>query len=330
LPVYNGAAYLREAIHSILNQTFTDFEFLIINDGSTDHSADILASYHDTRIQIIHQKNIGLAATLNKGIALAKGQYIARQDQDDISLPSRLAKQFAYMEQHPDCALLGTHADIWVNDQPVDRHHHHPHQHAVLCFEMLFNKPFVHSSVMFKRDAVQQIGGYTTDPSRQPPEDFELWSRLSRKHQIANLPESLLIYREVQTSMSRTGHNPFLDKLVKICSENLSHVLSVPETTPAINDVAALTHSAFHKLSKKPNLTKMKKAVIDAGQTIAKQYHDPEIQAAIDTHINILRHQYLHYQLKRFHLWPVAKHTYRIYKSIRHNLQKIINTRPSP
>ena len=109
LSVYNGERYLRESIESILNQTFTDFEFLIINDGSTDDSRRIISSYDDPRIQLIdNEQNIGLSQSLNKGLKLARGTYIARQDADDISEPERLAKQVSYMDRNPHIALLGS------------------------------------------------------------------------------------------------------------------------------------------------------------------------------------------------------------------------------
>ena len=111
MSVYNGEKYLREAIESILNQTFTDFEFLIVNDGSTDSSLEIILSYPDERIRVIrNDRNIGLTKSLNKALQQAKGEYIARQDADDISLQNRFEEQLIYLEKHPEVALLGTSA----------------------------------------------------------------------------------------------------------------------------------------------------------------------------------------------------------------------------
>ncbi len=109
MSVYNGDKYLREAIESILNQTFTDFEFIIVNDGSTDNSLEIIESYDDERIKTINnKKNIGLTKSLNKALKFAKGKYIARQDADDVSLPNRFEKQVEYLDSHPEVALVGT------------------------------------------------------------------------------------------------------------------------------------------------------------------------------------------------------------------------------
>jgi glycosyltransferase involved in cell wall biosynthesis len=112
MPVYNAAQYLREAIDSILNQTFRDFEFIIINDGSTDRSLEIIQSYNDDRIRLINQKNTGLAKALNNGIAIAKSDFIARMDADDISIPERLTSQFSFLESNVDVVAVGSNAEV--------------------------------------------------------------------------------------------------------------------------------------------------------------------------------------------------------------------------
>ena len=296
LPVYNGGKDLKRAVLSILEQTYSKFELLIINDGSKDNSADILKSIIDPRIMLVHQENMGLAKTLNRGIALSRGQYIARHDQDDFSLPTRLDKQLKYMEAHPECALLGTRAEIWVGDQRTERAHDHPSSHADLCFDLLFNNPFVHSSVMLRRNMLEEIGGYTTDPSRQPPEDYELWSRIARRFKIANIPERLLIYREVSQSMSRSGPNPFQNKLVNICAENLAFATNFDKQDDTILDIAALTHSAFDRISKNPNITRMCTAIITAGNNIADEFDCPKIKGRALERAKVLHHQFLSYR----------------------------------
>lgn len=230
LPVYFGERYLRESINSILTQTFTDFEFIIFDDGSTDGSRKILESYDDPRIHLIFQENAGLPETLNRAIALCKGRYIARQDHDDISLPMRLQKQFEYLEANSGCAMIGTGADIWSEEKVSNRHHAHPSDCSTLRFELLFNNPFVHSSLMFRSQVFRELGLYSTDPARQPPEDYELISRIARRYPIANLKERLVIYRETFNSMSSVirpdalkKNNLFKDRLALISAENIEY-----------------------------------------------------------------------------------------------------------
>jgi len=176
LPVYNGAAYLSAAVDSVLNQTYQNLELIIINDGSTDQSASIVEQFRDSRIRFSNQTNRGLAATLNRAIDLSRGKYLARQDQDDLSFPTRFAKQVDFLESHQKCGMVGTWAEIWEVDQRSRRAHKHPTDDLILKFELLFDNPFVHSSVMIRKEALDIVGTYCTDKSRQPPEDYELWS----------------------------------------------------------------------------------------------------------------------------------------------------------
>jgi glycosyltransferase involved in cell wall biosynthesis len=259
MPVYNGADYLREALDSIFAQTFEQFELIVIDDGSTDSSEEILKQYSDSRLRLFFQPNSGLAATLNRGIELAQGQYIARMDQDDISRPERFAKQVAFLEKNPRCALLGTWAEIWEVRVKTERIHAHPTDNATLRFELLFNNPFAHSSVMLRREAVMQVGGYSTDPSRQPPEDYELWSRLARHYELANLPEVLHIYREIPRSMSRAGVSPFLLKLLVICAENIAWASNDSPDNPDVRNIPALFHSAWERVEGRPDIFAMRR-----------------------------------------------------------------------
>jgi hypothetical protein len=196
------------------------------------------------------------------------------------------------MESHPECALLGTSAEIWVGDKKTGRGHDHPIDHLHLCLDLLFNNPFVHSSVMFRKDAVFAMGGYTTDPMRQPPEDYELWSRMAREYKVANLAERLLIYREVPQSMSRSGVNPFLERLVTISAENLAFFNGLDRPNIHCFDLAALTHSAHHRLSKRPNLKKMSQLIMKAAMINSKETCSSNILDLAEQRIYNLRHQY--------------------------------------
>lgn len=202
MSVYNGEKYLREAIDSILNQTFTDFEFIIINDGSTDKTKDILESYFDPRLRIIHQENVGLTESLNRGIGIARGKYIARQDADDISLPRRLELQLTYLERHPQVALLGTWARTIDKDGNAIKEMRYPTNPNFLRWRMLFNNNLIHSSVMFNAEKIRQLGGYNIDLARA--QDYDLWLRIMMRHEIAQLSEVLLQWRDHPKNITST------------------------------------------------------------------------------------------------------------------------------
>ena len=262
LPVYNGASHLREAIESILSQTYADFELIVIDDGSTDDSLSILEEYADSRIRVFSHTNRGLAASLNRAIGLAKGRYVARQDQDDVSLPQRFEKQVRFLKEHPTAGMVGTWARILAGNAETGRVHRHPSDNATLKFALMFDNPFVHSSMMIRKSVFDSVGVYTTDPSRQPPEDYELWSRIARAFDVANIPEVLHIYREVPKSMSRDHANPFLDRVVNISAENIARVLGrEARGRDSHRSFRSCTWSDYHRVSPKPSLSRMEEDV---------------------------------------------------------------------
>lgn len=205
MAVHNAAPFLREAVDSVLGQTFKDFEFLIIDDGSTDATGELLATYTDTRIRVIRLvENSGLVAALNVGIDESRGDLIARMDGDDICEPRRLELQVAFLRQHPQVLLLGTgFVLIGTDGYPFERVLY-PTDDAVLQERLLDGSQFCHPSVMMRPDVVRRLGGYR-DVGRGPAEDYDLWLRIAEQGQIANLPEVLLRYRvhEGQTSVSK-------------------------------------------------------------------------------------------------------------------------------
>jgi glycosyltransferase involved in cell wall biosynthesis len=245
MPVYNGTAYLRQAIDSILAQTFTDFEFIILNDGSTDDSASVISSYTDARIKYASHSNRGLAATLNTGIGMARGRYIARQDQDDISYPERLKTQVAFMEENSSIVLLGTWARIFTDDGNEMGIHTHATHPAVLRFDLLFDNPFVHSSVIFRKDDIKIIGNYNTDSSCY--EDFDLWSRFAKHGPVANLPQVLLEYRHHEKGLSK---DPSYYKSASAFKQSLRNIEALlGKSGKVYNDLAALFHWHEDKLT---------------------------------------------------------------------------------
>jgi glycosyltransferase involved in cell wall biosynthesis len=198
MPVYNAERFLREAIDSILQQTFTDFEFLILDDGSTDSSVAIIKSYTDPRIRFVqNEKNLGISATLNRGIELASCELIARMDADDLSYPERLQKQWDFFQTHADVALLSTWArEITEEGEPV---HTAAWRQPFFYYNLTFECWIYHPTVMYRRRAVLDVGAYSTRYS----EDYDLWWRLSRKYKIDNLSEVLVDYRLTAVSLYR-------------------------------------------------------------------------------------------------------------------------------
>lgn len=202
MSVYNGEKYLREAIESILNQTFTDFEFMIVNDGSTDNSFEIFKSYGDERIKIINnEENIGLTKSLNKALKVARGEYVARQDADDVSLPNRFDEQMKYLEEHPEVVLLGTNVYL------IDESEKTVGKRIVLekpsIKDLLKNNQFNHGSVMFKKKVINQLGGY--NELIKYSQDYELWLRIAKSHEVRNLTQSLYKLRSHDANIRLTN-----------------------------------------------------------------------------------------------------------------------------
>jgi GT2 family glycosyltransferase len=195
MPVRNGAPHLAAALRSILAQTFSDFELLVIDDGSTDTTAEILRTVRDPRLRVVtHAQNRGLVPTLNEGLELARGELIARQDHDDFSQPTRLEKQVAYLRAHPACALVGSQALQIGEDNRPALPLFRPRDAESIRWYLCFDNAFIHSAVMFRRGVIRdEFGGY---PGSLHSEDYALWSQLARQRPTANLPESLLHYRE--------------------------------------------------------------------------------------------------------------------------------------
>ena len=202
--VYNGGKRVSRAIESILNQTFTDFEFIICDDGSIDNSVEIVKEFaaKDNRIKLLQNpKNLGLAQTLNNCLNVASGEYIARMDDDDISHPERFSKQVAFLDSNPKYAIVGTSRNmyddngIWGIDVKEGER---------TTLEIFLGRTFTHPSVMMRRKAVLDVGGYTTGPETERTEDFDLWCKLyERGYKGFNLREVLLDYYEARSSYNK-------------------------------------------------------------------------------------------------------------------------------
>lgn len=202
MPVYNSQLYLKDAIESILNQSFGNFEFIIVNDGSTDDSSKIVASFSDTRIRYFSfDNNQGVVKALNFGLDKAQGKYIARMDSDDVADPRRLEKQFQYMEVNPKCVVCGSRFTFLGTNQVVNL----PITDAEIKLKMLSATPICHPSVFVRRDTLTCHNLYYR--SRTHCEDLDLWVRMSQFGQFYNLDESLLYYRIHGSNISLKKRN---------------------------------------------------------------------------------------------------------------------------
>lgn len=195
MSVHNGERFLREAIRSILSQTFRNFEFLIINDASTDGTPGILKEFDDPRIRVIENEiNIGLTKSLNKGIGDARGEYIARMDADDISLDYRLEKQISLLDKSPEIGVVGGAALAIDKEGRVIETFTMPQHDREIAWDLIFYSPLIHPTVVIRRDILRRYGGY--DTSRSCAQDYELWCRLRNATRFYNFTEPLILLRK--------------------------------------------------------------------------------------------------------------------------------------
>lgn len=223
MPAYNAEKYLREAIDSILAQTFDDFEFIIVNDGSTDSTKEIILSYDDPRIIYLeNEQNSGICVTLNKGLDAARGKYIARMDADDISLPERFAHQVAYLDAHPEVGVLGSFVErITENGLTIDFPPSETNPYKCRA-SLLFSPCVAHPATML-RVSVLNDHKLRYDDNYRGMEDFYLWWNLSQHTQISNIETVLLKYRIHQNQVTQASINEdFLIHQQRFVRERLS------------------------------------------------------------------------------------------------------------
>jgi glycosyltransferase involved in cell wall biosynthesis len=212
MPVWNGCRngdeYLNTAIESILKQTFTDFQFVIVDDGSTDHTSQVLTKYAatDKRIEIFrNETNLKIVKSLNIGLSKCTGRYIARMDADDISTVTRLEVQKDFLDNRPETAMCGSGMYVINHESKLEFEVNHPCNYVSVKPALARGCVFVHGSVMFRKDKVLEIGGYSEDPNVEYAEDYDLWVRLAENNVIENIPnKSLYFHRNHPTKSSNT------------------------------------------------------------------------------------------------------------------------------
>jgi glycosyltransferase involved in cell wall biosynthesis len=214
MPVYNGIPYLRQAVESVLSQTLTAWQCVIVNDGSRDGTSDYLATLNDERFLILHQENAGISAAINHGLQHCTARYIARLDADDIALPTRLAEQVAFLDAHPEVALLGTQV-IPMGACGAGSSLNLPTKHDAIMSDLLVGRHAVaHSSAMIRTDLLRELGGYWSLPFG---EEYDLMLRIGEVAQLANLDRILLQYRVHHASMNGSAMRRMRTSVLYAC-----------------------------------------------------------------------------------------------------------------
>jgi glycosyltransferase involved in cell wall biosynthesis len=222
LPTFGDGPFLPAAIDSILNQTFSDFELLVVDDGSTDDTAAFIASLHDPRLRVIrHRSNRGITASLNAGLDAAHGRFIARMDGDDIAEPQRLRCQFDFLERRPEVGVVGSARRIIDEAGVVVGEATAMVDDLSIRWKCLLGNPLPHPTVMLRRESVAEL---RYDAAFNAAEDYELWTRLLPTTRAANLPQPLLRYRRRGGSISRSRRNEQIathDRIILLANQRL-------------------------------------------------------------------------------------------------------------
>jgi glycosyltransferase involved in cell wall biosynthesis len=229
LPVFNGMPFLEQAVKSILGQTFSNFEFIVVDDGSTDETYRLLQSIHDPRVIILRNRtNRGIVCCLNQALVKARGEYLARQDADDISLPRRLELQVGYLEDHPEVGVLGTSFGRIDERGNVYERVYAPTKDWELRLNLLDSSTFLHANVMMRRGLIEKLGGY--QEGFPYAEDYELWIRVAEITKLANLPTLLYQCRYRPISISRSYREEQVETIKRIQKEVWNKESSLLET----------------------------------------------------------------------------------------------------
>lgn len=223
----NRAEYLHMALESMATQTFTDWEWVVIDDGSVDATPDVLESYQQklgSRMQVLrNEPALGLIKSLNRGLDAARGKYIARMDDDDVSKPERLAKQVAFMEKHPDVVLLGTGGHYLQVETLLINDYVRPRQNVDIRLALTISSPFIHPTVMMRASTLKKKG-LRYDENFKHAEDFELWTRLIDHGRAAILPDKLLTYRAHSARVTKK-HRDYQAKITAEIRDNYTKEL---------------------------------------------------------------------------------------------------------
>ncbi|MBI3506457.1 MAG: glycosyltransferase [Proteobacteria bacterium] len=282
MTVYNGATYLREAMDSILGQSFADFEFVIVDDGSRDASLRIVRSYTDARIRLIaNPMNLGQTPALNIGLRECRGRYVARMDADDVALPDRLVRQVALLDAHPGIGIVG--GAMWIIDSAGRRidFAYQPEDDLAIRLTSLTRNPFHHPTVTLRRDVLVRHG-LEFNENFQANQDFDLWTRLLPVTRAANLPQAVLAYRIHGTNISVTRAGEQQRTSIDFCArrqrDELGEVRLTPEATYAIFD--AIHGSRIAGRARAADIAPMIADLIDLGEAFLARNAGKDLNSA--------------------------------------------------
>lgn len=322
MPFFNAEEYILSAVESVCQQTYQNIEIIVVDDASTDSSLGIVKGIADPRIQIIrNETNLGLAASLNKAIAAASGELIARMDADDICLPQRLARQVAFLQQHPSVSVLGTALQYFQTSRYTN---YFPATHEQCRAKLLFNVCFGHPSLMLRHSVFEHANTGYNEILRQYSEDYDLYERLADHVQFANLREVLVRYRtfpppakqEAESLRKQNSHDirkrllkkvgipeSMLDMEAHTRCSNLTRVSSVAE----LDSLADWLGVIFHHNQQTNYLLDAALAEALTEQLFFLSYHNPQVNIRLGrfSHLNyfrpevLTRHLRLRYWLKK-------------------------------
>lgn len=285
ISTYNGERHLVASIDSITNQTFLDFELIIVNDGSSDRTKDLLQTVHDRRIKVLtNNQNRGIAFSQNRAIGAASGEYLALMDHDDISLPHRLQTQVNFLDQHPEVGMLSSNSWNIDSDDLVKSEAKYPTNEVEFAWNtLILGCPNIHTTLMIRRSALNRIGGY--DTGLRFACDYDLISRLILTTRVVNIEEPLVKWREHSSSVSREKHEALMAEATQITRQNASLLL----------DRTDLDESAWRAL----------RLLIASPPTVPVDITDKEVTSALSLLIDL---QSSFYRIKQFTGEEIERH----------------------
>lgn len=227
MPVWNGEKYLAESMESLFAQTFRDFELIVVDDGSTDATPEILRSYTDPRLRHFRLDHAGIVTALNFGVEQARAEWIGRQDADDISLPARLGAQWDALNRHPGAVLSHTEVEVFGEKSAAVGHPRFPRSRGFTALKLCFQCPIVHSSVIFNKQAFTEAGGYR--PEERHAEDYALWGRLIERGPFVGLPQALVRFRVHSASVSKQNLETQVALTRKIATEHCRRFMALSD-----------------------------------------------------------------------------------------------------